>query len=418
LFDFAFFIYKFLTTFVLTTGNWDRDNQEARYSAKVPLMALRVMAGFEKTDSYYLPRGRAHPSDELCSLIWPWLDGCLQAVEDSEGEHPTALHFLHFLVLLRSVILQDAAAMIVFLRRDEEEGGERRLQHALFDLPVFCSPLFVSFVDEMATLLVEEEGNDPNEMLIERALPGVNRRFDHVINLLQEMHGDNKETTKFSDDKVAATLEGIQDALKEQEDRAHKRHKETSSTIVGLLRQGADYIQKNEEESNEHTQQQQQSPQQPAESEVEGELENDEHEEDEADVLSRVFGRHVSFRQKNLKAMDLMDVYREFYGLGKFKGVPIEGGFNGLEMTYKNEWRGGYNSSDKIFFSRLKSMMAAMAKAAGVDEGAETSGLHAVASVWQGYLRSGGLAGCHKTLQGLGLISKKGSRARGTAAGS
>mmetsp|Transcript_3951 Transcript_3951/g.5209 ORF Transcript_3951/g.5209 Transcript_3951/m.5209 type:complete len:208 (+) Transcript_3951:230-853(+) len=201
----------------------------------------------------------------------------------------------------------------------------------------------------------------------------------------------------------------------------HKCHKEISNTIVGLLRQGADYIQKSageEAESNVHTQQQQQSPQQPAASGVDNELEKDEHEEDEVDTLSCVFGCHVSFRQKKLKAMDLMNIYREFYGLGNFTGVPIDGGFHGLEMTYKNEWWGGYNFGDNIFFSLLKSMMAAMAKAAGVHEGAETSGLHEVAWVWQGYLRSGSLAGCHKTLQQSGLISKKGSRAHGAAAGS
>ena len=82
-------------------------------------MALRVMAGFEKTDSYFLPRGRAQPSDALCVLIWPWLTERLRLLEESDGEHPTALHFLRFLDVLRCVVLQDAAAMFVMLRNEE-----------------------------------------------------------------------------------------------------------------------------------------------------------------------------------------------------------------------------------------------------------------------------------------------------------
>jgi hypothetical protein len=151
-------------------------------------MALRVMAGFEKTDSYFLPRGRAKPSDELCALIWPWLGGCLQLVQESAGCHPTAVHFLQFLDLLRSIILQDAAVMFLSLR-NEEACEQRRLKHTVFSLPVFHSSLFAEFVDEMATVLENEVSNDPNDAAVERALPGVGRRFDEVVRMLREMHG-------------------------------------------------------------------------------------------------------------------------------------------------------------------------------------------------------------------------------------
>ena len=78
-------------------------------------MAIRVMAGFEKGDSYWLPRGRAHPKKELCGMIWPWLEGALELVNLEKDLHPTACYFLNFLdVLLRCVILQDAAAMFCY----------------------------------------------------------------------------------------------------------------------------------------------------------------------------------------------------------------------------------------------------------------------------------------------------------------
>ena len=70
-------------------------------------MALRVMGGFGKNDSYYLPRSRVVPSDALMSKIWPWLDDCYAWISADESEpHPTAKHFLEFLNELRKVILQ------------------------------------------------------------------------------------------------------------------------------------------------------------------------------------------------------------------------------------------------------------------------------------------------------------------------
>lgn len=134
-------------------------------------MAIRVMAGFEKGDSYWLPRGRAHPSKELCGMIWPWLEGALELVNLEKDLHPTACYFLSFLDVLRSVILQDAAAMFCYLR-NEEAAESRRLHHSLFSLPVFQSALFEAFVEEMDVILRREAEKDPNEATVERAMPG------------------------------------------------------------------------------------------------------------------------------------------------------------------------------------------------------------------------------------------------------
>ena len=94
-------------------------------------MALRVMAGFEKSDGYYLPRSRACPCDELCSMIWPWLDQALAHTKSDGFQHPTVAHFLEFLQVLRSIILQDAAAMFVLLK-DGNVSEQRRLKHVVF----------------------------------------------------------------------------------------------------------------------------------------------------------------------------------------------------------------------------------------------------------------------------------------------
>jgi hypothetical protein len=113
-----------------------------------------------------------------------------------------------------------------------------------------------------------------------------------------------------------------------------------------------------------------------------------------------------------------MDIYFEYYGLGGFEGVPIMGGINGLEKKYKNAWRGLYISADNVFFSRLKSMVASLAGHAGEEEGVLSESLRLKAAEWQPLLSKGGLAGCHQKLQELGLILKKGSRARSVSASS
>jgi Centromere DNA-binding protein complex CBF3 subunit, domain 2 len=89
-------------------------------------MAMRVMAGFGKDDNYYLPRSRVVPSDELQNMIWPWLTDCSAWVAADGPDHPTAKHFLEFLAELRKIVLQDAAAMLVYLRRSEESCEDRR----------------------------------------------------------------------------------------------------------------------------------------------------------------------------------------------------------------------------------------------------------------------------------------------------
>ena len=100
-----------------------------------------------------------------------------------------------------------------------------------------------------------------------------------------------------------------------------------------------------------------------------------------------------------------------------FQGVPITGGFYGIENKYKNSWRTFYSAAD-FFFSRLKTMMASLATHAGEEEGIESERLRVKAAEWQPFLQDGGLAGCHKKLQGLGLIQKKGSCVRSAAASS
>jgi hypothetical protein len=382
-------------------------------------MALRVMAGFEKSDSYFLPRSRAHPSDELCNMMWPWLDGALAEVSSDQFQHPTALHFLEFLLVLRSIILQDAAAMFVLLK-DGDVGEQRRLRHVVFTHPVFKSDLFESFVNEMDVLLTEQRGNDPNDAIIDRAMPGVNRRFDELVRMMAEMHGD----VVAHDQKLGNIEEQLREQVEQAaraEESAAKRHRDTATTMAGVLQTGASFIYKSIEGQDVMLE-----PAVAAAAEAEWNQARQQVQVEEAattaenkeDVLVRVMGHQVSFRRKNIKKVLLSSIYKEYYGLEQFAGLPIDGGLHGLESSYKSVWRGGYSASDNVYFSRMKSLVVAMAAKAGVEEGGWNDSVEAVGKEWQRFLTHGGLAGAVKKLQVDGLVVKKGSRHRKAAPGS
>ena len=217
-------------------------------------------------------------------------------------------------------------------------------------------------------------------------------------------------------------IEAIGKLVEEKEARDVKRHKETTATIAGFLRQGADFFEKTNILQGPQDQGQLVPTQQ---SVVVGGSEalspsactgrerqgQDVHQEDEVDELVRVSGCHVSFRRKNGKALNLLDMFKEYYGLGGYYGVPIIGGYYGLEKKHKNRWRLSYSAADNVFFSRLKALMGAMAQFAGVEEGQVSDSVVAVAQDWQQLLRAGGLAGAVQKLKADGLIGKKGAHA-------
>ena len=156
------------------------NTQDARYSAKVPIRALIVMAGFGKEEKYRLPRSCCRPSDELRQSVFPWLEYIFQLLESSEaegGEHPTARLTFEYYDQLRDVILQDVAVMFLEL----EETATLR-SHTVFQLPVFQSDLFRDFVEKMKFTLevAEQDLMDEGKQAVDKLLPGVNRQFKDV----------------------------------------------------------------------------------------------------------------------------------------------------------------------------------------------------------------------------------------------
>ena len=115
--------------------------QDAWYSAKIPSLALRVIAGFSQDEIYSSIR-RSHivPCEELQETVFPFIEEEMATVEvavDDKKERPTASTCTLCLCWLKlhSIILQDAAEIAVL-------HPERFSEHHLFRMEVFCTDLF------------------------------------------------------------------------------------------------------------------------------------------------------------------------------------------------------------------------------------------------------------------------------------
>lgn len=114
------------SSFIKILGNWNPDTQEDRYSSKLPMPAMRVMAGHRKEKGvFYLPRSSVQPSEALQRQTFPFIEPAMESICDLEPPKPTAAAFLKLLTNLRAVILQDTAVML-----------SKKRSHVLFELPV------------------------------------------------------------------------------------------------------------------------------------------------------------------------------------------------------------------------------------------------------------------------------------------
>ena len=110
-----------------------------------------------------------------------------------------------------------------------------------------------------------------------------------------------------------------------------------------------------------------------------------------------------------MKAMQLSDIYNEYFGLEKFENKPISGGFHAVEQKYKpKDWREsgkfGWKASDQGFFSRVKRVCEALHEAPRDDGGCWSS-------EYDDALKSKGLLGVVNKMQDTGLLAVGAARA-------
>lgn len=117
-------------------GNWNPSIQESCYSTKLPMTAIRAIAGFSTGNGiYYNKRTTVDVPLELQKLtpIGEFVFDGLRTLENSDStrEKGTASRFLQFLRSINIAFLQDIAVMkLEHPERLEDANGRR---HALFE---------------------------------------------------------------------------------------------------------------------------------------------------------------------------------------------------------------------------------------------------------------------------------------------
>jgi Centromere DNA-binding protein complex CBF3 subunit, domain 2 len=177
-------------------GQWNQSVYDQSYSSKLPIAAMRSLAGFTTANGmYYNPRTAVMPSDELLRMtpIGAWSFDMLSQLEnDTTADKPTATACLHWFKHLCVVFLQDLAAMS-FLFPDCCKAC------ALFCwMPVLQTSEFEKVMEEMKVSLGNEV--DSLDASMEKVLPGVFMRFhgvdDKMDTVVRKVDGIYEHITK------------------------------------------------------------------------------------------------------------------------------------------------------------------------------------------------------------------------------
>ena len=308
-------------------GHWDHTVHAKTYSSQVAIHGMKGMAGYTKNEDYYLPRNRVEPPTELEQQIFPWVDAELVKLEakfagDSDDPKATAWGFLRFLKSMRRVILQDAAAIVV------EDPG-RCSQHPFFQLELFHSDSFETFVGRMRNVLMESSVQAEARGQIEKALRGMNARFD---NLESRVQGGYSMVASRLEELVRIQLDNFRNSVAAT----------VADTVADQLIVAADSIRGVTGGAGESN---------AGEQGVSGveELEAVDPSYFGHTMVTGFCGSDSVFR-----------MYNEWHGLGEFTGIPVDGGIAALEATHGSKWRKvglHWTAKEQKHFSRMGIVM-------------------------------------------------------------
>ena len=156
--------------------DWITDVFGKFYSSKLPLAAMRVMAGFDKRlRMHHNPQTifyRQERHKALARMIFPWIESVQENVDLSNSH--TARTFLNFLINLRWVILQDSAVLI----------GIKKGSHFICTniKDIFLTDLFTEYSQQIIQHLSLSRNTEPNALDIDRILPCVSEKIMIGIN--------------------------------------------------------------------------------------------------------------------------------------------------------------------------------------------------------------------------------------------
>ncbi|KAI2494194.1 Centromere DNA-binding protein complex CBF3 subunit [Fragilaria crotonensis] len=181
---------------IANLGNWNVTVREDRYSAKLPLRIMRVMAGHSaEKNVFHLPRSDLKPSEDLQRQIFPFIEDHEMILASSPVSHPTALAFLGLLKRLRAIVLQDAAVLL--------DSGRK---HSLFCMEVFTSSAFLEFQTRLLEL-IHQSRVDPSSLTVRAVLPGICERLDNLRHQSQRDSNTIRDEVK----QLASTTASKQD---------------------------------------------------------------------------------------------------------------------------------------------------------------------------------------------------------------
>ena len=323
-------------------GNWDPSTQEKAYSINIPINIIRSAAGYDSTCKVHVcPRSSCKPPDELRKQVFPWVDDAQEKVRISQAEgndHRTAIKFLDLMDHLRDILLQDAAAMMVL--------HPFRKNHLLFQHPLFQSEVFADYQTQMQTVLLN--ATDPMDAQLEVVLPGVNTRLNNIASEYKQTKEAVMEMNQRMDNMSGMVLSNFQ----------HLMHWINLKNASNTIRLGQTVRQFGEaiidtvvspigpptvlETVTDSTTASNSSP---------GNSSNTQQTPFPGFGHQMFDGVHPS----------VQDIYDEWYGLGKFKDIPIEGGIDAMERLYSSKWR--MHRNPKGFpkrFSRIRMIVTAI----------------------------------------------------------
>ena len=136
-------------------------------------MGIGIPRHSEEADGlHFNPRVTLIPPIELQKMICPWLDIAFKSFKSDllSDERATARHFLEYMLRLRIIILQDAAAIL--------STDPPRHSHPIFQFDVFNNSMFQTYYNSMKKLLLESES--PVNSSLETVIPGMNTRLTGI----------------------------------------------------------------------------------------------------------------------------------------------------------------------------------------------------------------------------------------------
>ncbi|KAG7372624.1 centromere DNA-binding like protein [Nitzschia inconspicua] len=340
-------------------GNWDPKIQEKAYSSKLPMKIVRSRAGFRSNGGvHYNARTIVQPPSELLSQLFPWVDRATQELntflQSSPAEaRPTAAVFLDFMMKLKVVVLQDAAATMVL--------HPMRSVHQLFQLDEFKGDCFKAYVEQLRQQLAVAE--DPNDVTLQTVIPPV---VDRLNVLCQQGERKRQASNEVSNqirtgfDSVHVGHDLILQLIRSlalpinQILQLLKGTEKSTAIMIGLIAAN-DYIQRTQSPS--HSLQ----PLNTADS-PQRVIDNSNPLPqlpwpNEPSILPRGLGHKLSHSHNSV-----MDLYNEWYGLDQFKDVPVAGGIQAMDNRYKTAWRRSWSRAEQKIISSMKIVIDTMNK--------------------------------------------------------